>query len=405
MKYIPAALQKSFIGQQFIKIQRKVRGKKNFRVNKNEKSTSGFILGLKQLLPGLPRWIVPIVLVFIIITTFFVHVIQYNNIEVVPFDNADTENREQVSGSIHTALYGIKKLDGYIYVDYVAVIKQDDRIRIINTSPLFSLSGEKHSLRTALNFEPKEGQTKIESLNNSLSSVLGIRIDRYVLFDSGKIGEVIGSWEDSSLSESVYSDNLEDVRYVVDQSDASSEFFSKNFTWFSKYKLFWNLDEHESVIYTDMGKGELFNFFTTFDNRKNVVSRVVNIDHGVVDSTSAQSLSVLPNAILIDEQIAGFFSDVSVAAEQAELEIYNASDQRGLAYKFARQFQNIGINVVKYGNYFESADESIIYLETEHDFDRYRNTIREIQNTIGKATILIGAYQYNKSGDIIIVLN
>jgi calcineurin-like phosphoesterase len=113
----------------------------------------------------------------------------------------------------------------------------------------------------------------------------------------------------------------------------------------------------------------------------------------------------LPNAILIDEQIAGFFSDVSVAAEQAELEIYNASDQIGLAYKFARQFQNIGINVVKYGNYFESADESIIYLETEQDIDRYRNTIREIQNTIGKATILIGAYQYNKSGDIIIVLN
>lgn len=404
MKSLSVIIQKSYFGQQFIKLRRSLRGK-NTPARSKLNSSSNFSKRFRNFFPAIPSWIIPISVVTVISIIFFAHIFQYNRIQVIPFDGADIQSRKRISGSMHTAIYGIKKIDGYIYVDYIALAKQDSRIRLINITPLFSASGESKTLRTSLNFEPVEGTTKIESLNDSVSDILGIRIDRYVVIDIQKVGNVFGGGANEIMSEMTDSDIVQESAYIVNQREGSEELFGSKFSWISKYIMFWKLNKLESVIYTDMSRGEFFNFVNSFDNRKNVITLGINIEHGVIDRTSEQSLSIRPNVILIDEQLSGFFSDFDISAEQTELEIYNASEQRGLAYKYSRQFQNLGINVVKYGNYFETVENTVIYLQSEGDLDRYKNTIQEIRNAVGDVTIEVGTYQYNQSGDIIVVLN
>ena len=113
------------------------------------------------------------------------------------------------------------------------------------------------------------------------------------------------------------------------------------------------------------------------------------------------------NQILLDDNLRKVFQDLRVISEQCELEVYNSSDISGFALKKTREFKNIGINVVKYGNFVEDLEEEnhVLYIDSDEDLERYRYTIESIRQSLrGKVTIKIGEYEYNKTGNVVMVL-
>ena len=400
---------RSFIVKAINKIKRKSRGGKKYKSKKKEKRNIFTII--KTFVPKLPR-ILKIGILSIITFLFLgYNLAVYFSIITFPFDGKGFSESEFIDeSSFHVAIYGFSEKDAYKYINYISLIIHGDRTKIIQVTPLFS--SEKYqntTLRTFLNtISGDEEVTQIQKLNDALSNILGVRIDKYITFEENNLINFFDNKFNikNYLNKEIFnSEKIYEASFIKKQKEFTKNFFQNNFNIFNKILLFYSAPEFSSKIKTNMSRNQLLGFFNEFSSGKKLEIIDLGIEYGRIYESSDKNLSFKPNIFLIDEKLLSLLSSIDLIAEQAELEIYNASNIQGLASSISRELQNLGINVVKFGNYFEKENGSVLHLESESDFNKFRNTIISVKQSLrGNVRIAVGEFPYNRTGDLILVL-
>ncbi len=404
------SFEQSFIGQALNKFRRRSRGSKKKGKKANDHIQLIFSLSfIKKLIGNIPSLVKIVLLISVVLTIILYPVSTYFSIQPKPFESNDLATKPTIFNSnyFHTVIYGISENDNYKYVDYIVIAAHGDQTKLIQVTPLFS--SQKYgnvSLRSFLNeVESDEGGTKMHKLNDAISTMLGVRIDRYIMVRTEYINSYFQD-KKINLDDNIFNtDLINNSEYINNQTQATYDFFQNSFDLLNKFRLFWSLPKVTENIYTDMSRSELVRFFGRFSSGKSIQIVSLGLDYGNIYESPDKVLSIEPNYIIIDEKLLGFLSNIEILAEQCEIEIYNASTVRGLASALSRELQNQGINIVKFGNYFESEKETTLFLRDESDFTKYTNTILAVQQSLrGDVKIEVGKYPYNQTGDLILVL-
>ncbi len=405
---MPLFIEKSFLGQTINKLKRRKRGSK--KKNKKLKNTKIFP-SFKEISSRVPIFLRVGFTLALLVGILSYPIYTYLSITTSPLESRDIEEKPRIYNPdyFHTAIYGYSENDGYKYIDYIAIVAHGDQTKIVQVSPIFtSQKYQNVTLRSFLNkIESDEDMSQSHKLNDALSTMLGVRVDRYFLFNSEIITNFLEAVPVSAdLSKMPFSsEEIYKEEHIQQQSEFTFELFQESFSMLNKFRLFWNLPELSQLVKTDMSRTEFTRFFNKFSTGSSIQVSNIGIEFGNIYDSPDATLSIEPNYIIIDEKLLGTLSNIDLIAEQAELEIYNATNIRGYASSISRELQNQGINVVKLGNYFETEKQTQLHLRDENDFNKYRNTIIAIQQSLrGNLKIEVGEYKYNQTGDLILVL-
>ncbi|MCA9386405.1 LytR C-terminal domain-containing protein [Candidatus Dojkabacteria bacterium] len=404
MSRISSILNKTFFSESYRRLLRRSRGSQVINKKKNSqtkvksfltsivkiKKQSGYFLGI-----------------FLLLTVLIVHLFQYFTINFESYYQEAEPPIVYDLNNINTVVYTISEIDSYKYINSInVVVGGNDAVRLVEVSPYFmSERFNDISLRTFLN-EYSGDEPALMALNSAVSSLLGVRIDRYLLINSSVFDKNYLKIDRNLLNKIKSNEDFLTQEYTEDYAKFNEALFYKNSRLIQMYNLLWNKSKLYPYIKTDMNRPELIQFLSNFRVDKQINYKVLGVEQAIIQESAEKALEFLPNYLIIDESLLGFVDDLDVVAEQAELEIYNASDQRGLASLYNRELQNIGMNVVKYGNYFENEKESVLHLGGEEDLVRFKNSIKAIKQSLrDKIRIEIDKYPYNKTGDLVLVLN
>ncbi len=367
----------------------------------------------------------------VLVIIILAHVNQYFNIAVQPYFENDRQQRLIVDPQkINILMIGIKQRDEYRFIESMQVLRVDmknDEAQLFAIPTMYIVATDTGSypLRNFFN-NIDTTQDRMDQLLTSVESLLGISLDRYIAFDvdefkdylkaSGfkyrlplnlslesrdfKIGdEVSGSYLYSYLFDTK---TTKDVVIEERQNDFWKYYFRKNFGNLRVYRLFWSPETLTDLFKTNLTISEALNLVRDFNNLK--------ISSSVPGGSSNQfwqeeEIGIKPDYLQIDEDIQQLSDNVAVIKEQAEVEVYNATGKAGQAYYKTRELQNLGINVVKYNNYFEDSKENLLYIIDPDRAAEFNSTITAIRSSLrDDLKIKIGGYKYNNSGDLILIL-
>lgn len=277
-----------------------------------------------------------------------------------------------------------------------------DGARILNIHPSYIVSSGENRvpIRSFLN-EVSNNTDRAEYLRNSLESLLGIKIDRYIAIDIDEF-EKLSAFLGASFSRYDF-DTLDefDDSVLSKQNKALAEFSKSGLSTFNILKILWSPGKAIESIKTDMNKSE-FNLFVLRLRKGIRQSIIIGSD---ISQEARYSVRLNGISSLIDEKIRATYANFSILSEQAEIEVYNASGIGGLAGKYTRLFQNNGATVVKSSNYVKPESTNLLFVDSEQDLITFQNTINMIKHSLDNELLIeVGTYRYNKSGHIIVVL-
>lgn len=110
------------------------------------------------------------------------------------------------------------------------------------------------------------------------------------------------------------------------------------------------------------------------------------------------------NTEVLDQKLAEnslILRSKSLERELVKVEVYNGSGKPGLAREYARKITNAGCVVVRYDNSPEDSEKNIIYVPRRSDFPE---SLKVVQQIIGKNEIMESRPQFMTTGDIIVIL-
>lgn len=336
---------------------------------------------------------------------------------------------------INTLLIGFDDTQNtYKFVNMLAIVSLDYQtasLKIYNLNPnyLASLNNNTTTLRTSFNFLTSGNDTKMNDLMMLVENLSAVRIDRYIAFDYSNINKLIeltslGFESDKSyrigddfISEGEYLegdrlgnfvtfDKIPEDETIQRHSMFIRELFENLRDNFALYKYFLSANEFSEVIYTDFSKDEFLRFIVNVSSTDNAIrtgfaSKTLTLeDLNKIDLEAG----IRHSDMMLDESISNLFINIPVIKEQGKLEIFNATDQSGVAYNLKRKFENTGITVIKTGNYPDNLDENLLYIPKNNP-DNLENTIRIIRSILrDDVRIVYGDYKFNYSGDMILVI-
>lgn len=356
----------------------------------------------------------------IFVSVFIVGVISYYTqlakIKVEPYFPSDNEAESVYNlAKINFLVVGVENIDDYKYISFAALFETDLQLNkatvYIVPIKIESAVSDNFSIYSSLNTTAPNSQ-KLELLKDDISNLLGKRVDRYIAFDTSDLRELFNS-ENVSLRLEGFDEKKpsEIISYVFDTNSVSEkeravrheQFISSYIaTQFSNVKLlnyFLRPGKYTDVFKTDMKSSD---FITVIKELPELSMQYVHIG----DRYEDPELDLIePDFFYIDEKIQETISDIALIKEQASVEVYNASTTSGIAFQKKRELQNLGINVVKYGNYFNEEKKNILYIIEPERAEEFRTTINEIINNMkGELEIIYGEYEYNYTGDLILIL-
>lgn len=409
-KKISFFIEKSFIGQFKNRLIRRARGGVVIDKKSSKNNFSKIQNIFRSINIKLPKYFRVFFIFGIAFAFISIHAYNFIQIKTEPFSEVDLQLRPKIfqTDLFNTAVYIYSEVDGYKYIDYVALVSHGESEKIAQVSPLFKSNKYESSLRSFLNeVDPGEGSIMYE-LNDALSGILGVRVDRYIIAEKN---DLLNYFKNNSVLYTFSEYDIWDTTeistndYVKKQSVATNDLFQNSFNIFNKYRLYWSAPSMAKAIKTDMTRSELLSFFNRFNTDTRIQLANFDSSYAIIIESPSKSLEYNPNLILIDEKVTILLGDLSILSEQVELEIYNASNIRGLASGISRELKNQGVNIVKFGNYFEDENETTLHINDLDDLDRYKNTINSIRQSLrGDVKIVEGEYPYNKTGDLILVL-
>jgi len=346
---------------------------------------------------------------FLLLFVFLSINIKLNSLEIEDYFLSSKKDEEDFSkyNQLNYIVYNLAAKDEenshYKYINYVVLVSLDrDSISLYQINPFIVVKDNVPIYSYLIN---NLADNVFSDLNYEISELMGIRIDRYIAVDTEEF---------TNLNELLsYENKSEFLRYLSDiktpsdnyseeeVTDYSESFFSQNISIYERFRIILNMDKINNTFKSNATKSEFNRLLKIF-----LIDKRINITTiGSKQSTIAENKTLVPNKVLIDEEIKEITGSLGIAAEQSEIEVYNATDESGLALKKVRELQNIGINVVKFGNYSEDSDENILYVNSEGDLERFKNTIIAIQENLKmNLKVEIGKYKGNRTGDLILIL-
>jgi hypothetical protein len=295
----------------------------------------------------------------------------------------------------------------------------------INSNFLVSDStGEQYTLRSLYNNVDYRRTDPMLEIMNSVENLIGIRVDRYIAFDmNDDFGKFLIKWgtemDLSSPDSQEFGNKLSkdsQLRFLTDTSVDDNVRLRRQVLWMNNflssrsslsffYRVFWNYSELNRNIYTDMTRKELFQLSSKLMNyERPILSSYLRTNFGRLVNSSNTSEGIVADTILVDEDVKSIFSDLNIMQEQSKIEVFNATQKRGLAVEKSRLFENLGSNVINYGNYPEHLEENILFVTIDSP-EKMQSTIDMIVKSLrGDVRIATEEYRYNYSGDLILVV-
>lgn len=320
------------------------------------------------------------------------------------------------------------------FVNMLAIVSLDYQtasLKVYNLNPNYiaTINNNATTLRTSYNFLTSPNENKMSDLMMVVEDISAVRIDRYIAFDYSDVNKLIeltslGFVADKSyrigddfisqgeylererLANFVTFDKIPEDDTIQRHSMFIRELFENLRDNFALYRYFLNAEEFSKVVYTNFTKDEFLRFIinvsstdssirTGFASKKLTLGDLTKID---------LEAGIRHSDMMLDENIANLFVNIPIIKEQGKLEIFNATDQSGVAYKLKRKFENTGITVIKTGNYPDNIDENLLYIPKNNP-DNFENTIRIIRSILrNDLRIIYGDYKFNYSGDMILVI-
>lgn len=313
----------------------------------------------------------------------------------------------------------------FLKVAYLfSINKKNSSVKSISLNPNFLIDygGENTTLYDLLN----KDDVTIEKIISSLSSLIGLRIDRYIVISESEIIANAYNW--GLTLKVAYSEGIENYDYnkilntdevlnlIVNTKSSFTndnlskiylDLFNSNFEKFKNilflYRLIWEGKNIADLLETNFSRDEVFNLILTLNNSDLIInSTYLGKNEG---KESESLLGVLePNYKEIDNKVSQTFFSLDSVKEQARIEIFNATLQTGLAARAKRLLKNKGLTIVKEGNYFEQLEETIIFFPGTNTAD-FPNTLVDIgEELFQNYKLEQETYSNNYSGDIIVVL-
>ncbi|GAB4284768.1 MAG: hypothetical protein Kow0081_2110 [Candidatus Dojkabacteria bacterium] len=363
-----------------------------------------------------------------LLSLVLLHFLVFLNLQPVRFFNFDLSDS---FGSEKTYMIVVYNEENSKDIDYKFIssinifVVRNDKKSFLTFNPGFIInsSGRQASaIRTYLN---EVGDlNNLAKLSEGLESFATIKIDKYIIverndfvsfmqkvnykFKTDSLGflteEKRAEFKNDNYNAILNyifpsTDEITDESIVLQQELFSQ--FAKSFSLLDKYKLFWDLNSIEETFFSDLSANEFITFFNRLDSSDVEFSYTSRAIRKEVFPQIAMNV----NFKLLDEILGSALQDIDVVAEQPEVEVYNASSIPGQASKYSRILRNRGVSVVKVGNFFESRTENYLYIENEDDLLNFANTIDLIKEYTGNdINIIIDDYEYNRTGNIILVL-
>jgi hypothetical protein len=158
----------------------------------------------------------------------------------------------------------------------------------------------------------------------------------------------------------------------------------------------------KNISFTDYISGTINNHSVARLLNQSVRNALIIDTKMIFDPTSEMTYRV--NERMIKNLFFNINVSEGVRNEQAMVELYNGSSISGFATLNAYYLSNLGINIIRLGNY-EATKQHLIYLKKQEDLDRFKFTINTIQRYFGHdIEIRIGDARLNTVGDIVIIL-
>jgi len=351
-------------------------------------------------------------------------------------EDASMFRKKTFDSSINVLFIGFEsRLNSYKYIKYLNVVSIDSKnsiFKIYGISPNFltTINDESVTIESLWNNITIEDNTpKINAVVDEVQRFSGIRLDRYVAFNTDDLKTYINN---SKMTDTAFDTASFEGRLFTKGDILSGDFlysylfdktqdrdvltlrqmnFQKSLFEGIKgpFKMTKNLigfSDFNSVFKTDFTRDEYIGFLMNLNSSDIIFSSTHFIsDKFGIASADPLDASVSPDYNLIDENVNAYFRDIDIMKEQAALEVYNATDAAGLAGNRRRFFQNLGANVVKFGNYPTSDIQTSLLYVPSKNVDLFKNNIIMIQKLLrGNVKITFEEYKYNYSGDLILVM-
>ncbi len=409
---------------------------RNSRTGKKVKVSKSFKFALPKNINAFR--IILFSILFLLIFSFGLHIFKYFSLQVKPFVNNDksAELRPHFEDSkeYNVVYLGFDDLkNDYKFLDLIVVNSVNTKngsVKNYGVNPYFlsTTDGQlKFTLKTVFNNMQAADENKMDQLLEKIEIVLGIRIDRYIAFNYSDFNSLLDLM-DLSLN-AIDSKNTKNLYITSGQSLKSSDLLAyliENETFDDKVlkryvnfmnilienfkdnyyllKTFWKSDQILNITYTDFSKDELFKYFVALANSNLQIKYGFISEESTYEEVKKLEDGIKQSDILIDEDVTPIFTSIPILQEQAGIEIYNATDQSGFAYRKKRVYEHMGANIKKLGNYPDSSEENILYIPKSNP-EVFQETIRMIQTDLrGDVKIELGEYKYNYAGDLILVL-
>ena len=167
-----------------------------------------------------------------------------------------------------------------------------------------------------------------------------------------------------------------------------------------------NAEGFSKILTTDFTKDEFLRFIVNIASTDTTIQTGFSSKELTLNDLTKLNLEsgIQYSDMLLDEDISGLFRSIPIIKEQAKIEVFNATEESGVAYTLKRKFENTGITVIKTGNYPDLVSENILYLPKNNP-DNFVNTIRFIRSILrDELRVVYGDYKFNYSGDMILVI-
>jgi len=309
----------------------------------------------------------------------------------------------------------------YRYVDLISIISfRDENLRILTINPDLKLQeSDARSIRYYLN--DTDDSRSLTEFNKQIEELTGLRIDRYIAVDSSDFksyllskdivveADLIEDDEISSLSSNsfynrIFSSENTSNNVLKAQQVFIEKYIEREFSFFKNYLRLFEIERYNNLFKTNMDRAELLTFLNRLASARLINSNVLGENVGVLQEEENR-VFIEPNYILINEIVSEEFKDVNILAEQGEIEVYNATTIQGLALSATRNFRNIGINVVKFGNYSELSEENVLHVFSEEALVEFESTINSVRRLLNDdLVILVDEFKGNHTGNLILIL-
>lgn len=300
----------------------------------------------------------------------------------------------------------------YISSANIITIRQNEVI-VLNYDPRFEIGGG--TFLTLLNRLENDDLNYKLMIEDTLKDLSGLRVDGTIVFEEKKFKQFLDQlrFNTEEYNRSNFEIiNSEGGKIEFDELKQSNqvvvlrELFNNGFTILNKYLyFFWNYENIIDLFDSTLSTNNLISVFNSLGIQKRVLNIVFDRNVSNIVANEDQTFSMIPSRPLFKERYLDQYKDLIIFSEQAEVEIYNASNVSGLASQSASRLSNIGVSVTRTGNFSDRIDEATIFIKEENDVSKFKETIAAIKRNIDadfKIKLIDEIVQI--SGDIMVVI-